>query len=40
MDHLKKVVVIAALLTVPIVWGCGGEQVCVDCAPGLRRFQR
>jgi len=34
MDHLKKVFVIAALLTVPIVWGCGGEQVCVDCAPG------
>ncbi len=33
--NLRKVFVMAAmLLTATVMWACGGEQVCVDCAPG------
>ncbi len=35
MMNLRKAFAVAAmLLTAPVVWGCGGDEVCVDCAPG------
>jgi|GEM_PF-818298 len=35
MKRLRNLTVVAAmLLTTALLWGCGGEQVCVDCAPG------
>ncbi|MBP7381870.1 hypothetical protein KBA39_05670 [Myxococcota bacterium] len=40
MKRLKKSVVIAALLTAPILVACGGEQICVDCAPGTGLVSR